>query len=66
MIDRLAAETAGFELGDLIEYVLQRSGLLDHFRNEKGEQAEARVENLEELVSAARNFRYQEDENMEA
>lgn len=61
LIDRLAAETAGFELGDLIEHLLQRSGLLEHYKKEKGEQAEARVENLEELVSAARNFPFHDD-----
>jgi DNA helicase-2/ATP-dependent DNA helicase PcrA len=61
LIGRLAAETAGFELGDLIEHLLQQSGLLEHYRKEKGEQAEARVENLEELVSAARNFPFHDD-----
>ncbi|MFQ5937716.1 MAG: DNA helicase II, partial [Acidiferrobacterales bacterium] len=64
LVDRLLVDTAGFELGDLIEHVLQRSGLLDHYKKEKGEQAEARVENLEELVSAARNFGYRGDEEM--
>ncbi|MFQ6021602.1 MAG: DNA helicase II [Acidiferrobacterales bacterium] len=63
LIDRLAEETVGFELGDLIEHVLQHSGLLDHYKKEKGELAEARVENLEELVSAARNFRWGEDDD---
>lgn len=64
LIDRLAEDTAGFELGDLLEYVLRHSGLLDHYKKEKGEIAEARVENLEELVSAVRNFYYEEDDNM--
>jgi DNA helicase-2/ATP-dependent DNA helicase PcrA len=61
LIERLATETAGFELGDLIEHLLQRSGLLEYYKKEKGEQAEARVENLEELVSAARNFPFHDD-----
>lgn len=64
LIDKLAEDTDGFELGDLIEHVLQHSGLLDHYKREKGEQAEARVENLEELISAARNFFFDEDEDM--
>jgi DNA helicase-2/ATP-dependent DNA helicase PcrA len=64
LIDTLAADTAGFELGELIEHVLQRSGLLDHYKKEKGEQAEARVENLEELVNAARNFDFREAEEL--
>ena len=35
LIDRLAVETAGFELGDLIEHLLQLSGLLEHYTKEK-------------------------------
>jgi DNA helicase-2/ATP-dependent DNA helicase PcrA len=66
LIEALAQDTNGFELADLIDYVLQHSGLLDHYKKEKGERAEARVENLEELVSAARNFHYDEDDSMDA
>ncbi|TSA01886.1 MAG: DNA helicase II [Methylococcus sp.] len=36
--------------------VIQQTGLLAHYRKEKGEQAEQRVENLEELITAARQF----------
>ncbi len=32
------------------------SGLIEHYRKEKGERGEARIENLLELVSAARGF----------
>ncbi|MFQ5755140.1 MAG: DNA helicase II [Acidiferrobacterales bacterium] len=66
LIEALAQDTNGFELADLTDYVLQHSGLLDHYKKEKGERAEARVENLEELVSAARNFHYDEDDGMDA
>lgn len=65
LIDRLAEDTDGFELGELIEHVLQHSGLLDHYRKEKGERAESRVENLEELVSAARHFDYEDADDMD-
>ncbi len=36
--------------------VIQQTGLLAHYKKEKGEQAEQRVENLEELITAARQF----------
>ena len=36
--------------------ILSLSGLIDHYRNERGDLAEQRVENLEELVSAAQQF----------
>jgi DNA helicase-2/ATP-dependent DNA helicase PcrA len=55
LIERLAAETAGLTLGEQVEHVLHGSGLLDFHRNDKSEKSEMRVENLEELVTAARN-----------
>ena len=36
--------------------MIARTGLREHYRKEKGEQAESRLENLDELVSAARGF----------
>jgi DNA helicase II / ATP-dependent DNA helicase PcrA len=37
-------------------HVLSQSGLLDHYKKERGEQAEQRLENLAELVNATRQF----------
>jgi DNA helicase II / ATP-dependent DNA helicase PcrA len=65
LIDRLAVETAGLSLGDQIEHVLAHSGLLEHYRKEKGERGEARVENLEELVSAGRNYVHDDADGMD-
>ncbi|HEX9810521.1 MAG TPA: DNA helicase II [Burkholderiales bacterium] len=56
LIDRLAQETGAFTLGEQVEHALARSLLVDHYKKEKGERGEARVENLEELVTAARNY----------
>jgi DNA helicase-2/ATP-dependent DNA helicase PcrA len=39
-----------------LQWVIERSGLAEHYRNEKHERAEARLENLAELVDAARAF----------
>jgi len=39
-----------------VDHVINHSGLLTHHQKEKGPKGEARVENLEELVSAARGF----------
>ncbi len=49
-------------LGEQTEHVLEASGLIDHYKKEKGEKAEARIENLGELVSAARTFEDVDDE----
>src|ERR1700751_581763 len=56
LIQRLAAETATLALHEQVDQLLKSSGLLEHYRREKAERGEARVENLEELVSAARGF----------
>jgi len=56
LIDSLAVDTADMELAEQVDHILQHAGLLEYYKKEKGEKAEARVENLEELVSAARNF----------
>ncbi|MHB0775063.1 DNA helicase II [Halomonas sp. WWR20] len=56
LIERLDNDTAGMALHEIVMHVLEVSGLLEHHRNEKGEKGQARVENLEELVNAARAF----------
>ena len=56
LIERLAREVAGLALHEQVDQVLQGSGLIDHYKRDKADRGEARVENLEELVSAARGF----------
>lgn len=56
LIERLAREVAGRVLHEQVDHVLQNSGLIEHYRREKADKGEVRVENLEELVSAARGF----------
>jgi DNA helicase II / ATP-dependent DNA helicase PcrA len=56
LIDKLSREMAGLELHDQVDHVIQMSGLIEHFKKEKGERGEGRIDNLLELVSAARGF----------
>ncbi|HVO44797.1 MAG TPA: UvrD-helicase domain-containing protein [Steroidobacteraceae bacterium] len=56
LIERLAREVNGLALHEQVDHVLQGSGLVEHYKRDKAERGEARVENLEELVSAARGF----------
>ncbi|MBV8495267.1 MAG: DNA helicase II [Gammaproteobacteria bacterium] len=56
LIERLAGETRALPLYERVDELLKASGLIEHYRREKAERGEARVENLEELVSAARGF----------
>ncbi len=62
LIERLAADAASTPLDTLIEIILKETGLLDFYREEGRERGEARGENLEELVSAARFFMAEEHE----
>jgi DNA helicase-2/ATP-dependent DNA helicase PcrA len=55
-IDKLAEEVRGLELHEQVDHIVQSSGLIEHYKKEKGERGEARIENLLELVSAARGF----------
>jgi DNA helicase-2/ATP-dependent DNA helicase PcrA len=64
LIDDMATGARGLLLQEQVEQVLEASGLIAHYRKDKGEKAQMRVENLEELVTAARQFSQQaEDEN---
>jgi len=56
LIETMTATTAQMNLHQQVEYMLQASGLLEHYRKEKGEKGLTRVENLEELVNAAHQF----------
>src|SRR3546814_20780629 len=56
LIESLSAETKAVALSRATERVIERTGLREHYRKEKGEQAEARLENLDELISATRSF----------
>jgi len=63
LITKLDEDTRELELHEQFEHIIHASGLIDHYGKEKGEKAEARVENLEELVSAAKGFEYVQDED---
>jgi len=56
LIDTLSEDTAELELFEQVEHVIHASGLIEYYSKEKTEKAEARVENLEELVTASRGF----------
>ncbi|MBX9961003.1 MAG: UvrD-helicase domain-containing protein [Burkholderiaceae bacterium] len=53
-IDVLREQTQGLTLREIIELVLQHSGLVEHYQTER--EGADRIENLEELVNAAESF----------
>jgi len=58
MIEELAADTGDMSLHEQVDHVVHNVGLIEFYQKEKSEKAQARVENIEELVTAARGFDY--------
>jgi len=56
LLDELEARITRDPVDTILRSVLDKTGYLDGLRNSKDPQDEARVENLEELVSVAREF----------
>jgi DNA helicase-2/ATP-dependent DNA helicase PcrA len=61
LIKSLQDKTERFELDEQITEVIHQSGLYEHFKKSKGDKAESRLDNLQELVNAAKQFRYEYD-----
>jgi DNA helicase-2/ATP-dependent DNA helicase PcrA len=64
LIEAMDRDTRELSLHERVDHVINLSGLIDHHGKEKGERGEARVENLYELVSAARGFEPEPDSEM--
>ncbi|HJP04182.1 MAG: DNA helicase II [Chromatiales bacterium] len=64
LVENLARETSELQLHEQVDHVIERSELLAHFKKDRGEQAETRVENLEELVTAAQSFEPDEQDEL--
>lgn len=61
MIEQLQIKTAQMELDEQLNEIIQRSGLLAHFSKIKGDKSESKLDNLQELINAAKQFRYEQD-----
>ncbi len=61
LIDTLALRVEEQPLHLIVQTVIEQSGLIPFHLAEKGEKGQTRVDNLEELVSAARAFEPAED-----
>jgi len=56
LISKFAKDIDAIELEEQVDHVIKLSGLIDHHGRDGSEKAKSRVENLEELVVAARGF----------
>ncbi|EIJ35341.1 DNA helicase II [Thiothrix nivea] len=65
LINRMAKDINGLPLKEQVEIVIDLAGLKPHFlAKEKGEQGQARIDNLNELVTAAHGYTYVQTEDM--
>ncbi len=70
LIDMLRNTTRNLPLPEIMDHVLQHSGLISHYQNETGakqREAQERLENLNELINAATLFVHEnEDDSLTA
>ena len=62
LINEMSGQHDELSLAEQAEHAIAHSGLVEMHRREKGERGQARVENLEELVSACRNFEAEDND----
>ncbi len=61
LIEALDEATTESSLADLVTTVIEQSDLKSYYEKEKGERGQTRLENLQELVTAARTFDPEDD-----
>lgn len=66
LINQLDDEIRDLRLDEQADHVIHRSGLFAMYQAEKGEKAQTRIENLNELVSACANQNFAASEEMSA
>lgn len=63
LIQQMQTEISGLPLDEQVQVVIELAGLKPHFlAKEKGEQGQARVENLDELITAAHTQSFVKDD----
>ena len=64
LVEESAADVTACDLGETAARVVAASRLAEHYRASRDAKAQDRLENLEELVNAARQFSYQDDDGV--
>jgi DNA helicase-2/ATP-dependent DNA helicase PcrA len=64
MIDSIADDTKHLDLSEKVDGILTKSSLMDHYANDKTDKAGSKKENLDELVSAAKQYTHEEESEM--
>ena len=64
LISDLAASLHGLSLGEQCEHIIQASGLYAHYQKDRTEKGLSRIENLDELIHATREFTPDKDSEL--
>ena len=64
LIQKMTLTKSQTTLDEQVDAIIKLSGLVNHFKKEKGEKGLARIENLEELVKASSEFEIDENEEL--
>lgn len=56
LVDEMSVDIDQLSLHEIVDKAIEQSGLIEHHKKEKGEKGQARLDNLEELINAARQF----------
>ena len=61
LVQQMSLTITGGSLDEIVASAIKLSGLIGHYHKEPGEKGQARIDNLDELVSAAKEFRVNAD-----
>jgi DNA helicase II / ATP-dependent DNA helicase PcrA len=64
LIEQMADDAKHHNLHEKVAHLLGASGLMNHYANDKSDKAGSKKENLEELISAAKQYNHEEDSEM--
>jgi DNA helicase-2/ATP-dependent DNA helicase PcrA len=66
LVESMALDTKDMALHEIVEHAIHASTLYDYYDKDKSEKGQARIENLQELISAAQYFeKSDEDEQLD-
>jgi len=66
LIEQMDQQTRNLPLHEQVDHVINISGLIAYYQQDKGDRGEARIDNLNELVTAARGYEPDEANDMTA
>jgi len=65
LIESMQDHAKNLDLPAKITYLIQQSGLITHYANDKTDKAGSKTANLEELIAAAEQYNHEEDSEMD-